>query len=360
MNREFFEKRYELNLANEVTTTTARGTSFTGYSNIGVVFSGQLSDAAKAEMKFVGAVEEAKLAPGFGQYLARYRNVYPADTDMSFTAGEPTVSAVGYYGTNHIEGVHITPTQQAIGAKIQWGANRSNIQNLIMDKMEELSLGMAYKVERYIADGISGATAMTNTTRGATVLYAGDKTAASSLIATDTLSVDLVNEAETRLKDWDAYYWNSGVFTLASIKKNPWVNSATDPFVLMISPEMERNLRKSSQFINAAEYGGREVLLSGEIGRLDLFGIRVIVSQFIPKKLKNTEGFDGTTNTVTNTACAILMKGRAAYTFVWGQEPEFKTQPDVDYTSDKLVLWSTYAGSVVHGDAIVKLIVATK
>lgn len=360
MNREFFNQRETLNLDNEVTTTTSRGTSFTQYSNQGVMYSGQISDAAKAELRFLSAVEEAKVLPGMSQYIARYRNVYPSEDDVTFTTGEPTSSAVTYYGTSHKDGVAITPSQVSVGAKIQWGAELSNLDNLIMDKMDELSTAMSYRIESKIASDLADATDMTNTTLGATVLFGGNKTSSDELTSSDTLSVELINDAETRLKDRDAYYWNSGVHTLASIKKNPWNHTNTDPFVLIIGPEQERVLRNSSQFINAAEYGGREVLLNGEIGRLDLFGMRVVVSQFVPKKNANVEGFDGNTNTDTNTACCFVMKGRAAYTFAWGKEPEFRTHPDVDYTSDKLVLWTKYEGEVVHGDAIVKLIVATK
>lgn len=360
MNREFFEQaRKQLNLTSEVTTTTSRGSSFTGYTQQGVMYSGQISDGAKANLKFLSAVEEVKVLPGMGQYNARYRNYYPSDTDVTWTAGEPT-SAITNYGGNHIDGVLITPSQQSVRATILWGAELSNLNSLMQDKMDELSVALSYKIERYISDALAAASDMTNTTLGATVLYANDLTAASSLTSSDTISVELLNEAETRLKDWDAYYWNSNVFTLATVKKNPWVNETTDPFVAVIGPEQERALRNSSQFINAAEYGGREVLLTGEIGRLGLFGTRIVMSNFIPRKLKNVESWDGTTNTTTNLAMCFLMKGRAAYTFAWGKEPEFVTQKAAEVTSDYLVLWTKYAGSVVHGDAIVKMIVATK
>jgi len=361
MNREFFEQRYKLNLSGEVTTTTARGSSYTGYTQMGVMYSGQISDGAKANLRFLSAVEEVKVLPGNSQYIARYRDYYPSDTDVTWTSGEPT-SAITNYGTNHKDGVTITPAQQSVRSTILWGAELANLNNLMMDKMDELSTALSYKIEAYISAALAAATEMDVSTLGATLLYAGDKTQSSDLTAADTLDVTLVNEAETRLKDWDAYYWSAvgGTFTLASVKKNPWVNEGTDPFVLIIGPEQERCLRNSSQFINCAEYGGREVLLTGEIGRLDLFGVRVVVSNFVPKKLKNVAAWDATTNTVTNQAMCFLMKGRAAYCFAWGKEPEFVTQKAAELTSDYLVLWTKYAGSVVHGDAIVKLVVATR
>ena len=67
MNRQFFDEyrkgRY-LNLA-DVSSTTARGTSYTGYRNQGTMFSGQLSDAAKAVLVALSSVEEAKVGELF-------------------------------------------------------------------------------------------------------------------------------------------------------------------------------------------------------------------------------------------------------------------------------------------------------
>ncbi|MGV9141312.1 MAG: hypothetical protein ACOC1X_00075 [Promethearchaeota archaeon] len=66
MNRQFFDefrKSKYLNLS-DVRSSEARGSSYTGYSNQKTFFSGEISDAAKAELVALSSVEEVKLAPG--------------------------------------------------------------------------------------------------------------------------------------------------------------------------------------------------------------------------------------------------------------------------------------------------------
>jgi hypothetical protein len=49
------------------------------------------------------------------------------------------------------------------------------------------------------------------------------------------------------------------------------------------------------------------------------------------------------------------MKGRAAYTFVWGRTPQFLPW-NKDWADMRgITLVCDYAGSIVHADAIVKI-----
>ncbi|MHA1676581.1 MAG: hypothetical protein ACTSU6_05325, partial [Candidatus Njordarchaeales archaeon] len=141
MNRKFFDQfstAQYLNLS-DVSSTTARGSSFTGYTNQGTMYSGQLSDAAKARLIALSAVEEAKVLPGNYQYIARYRTLYPDTDAVTFTSAEITSGSVEEFNTNYKDGVTITPVQKAVGTSIQWNANRNNIYDLMKDKQEELS-----------------------------------------------------------------------------------------------------------------------------------------------------------------------------------------------------------------------------
>jgi N4-gp56 family major capsid protein len=254
------------------------------------------------------------------------------------------------------DGVLITPSPYYAAAAITGYGARTNLNDLIRDKMDELSFALADKVDKYIADALAAATATTSTVAGATTLYGGVATADSGLIAGNILTTELINRAETILAGRKAYYYNGGVFTASSGVKNPWRNDNTDPFVLMINQPQKKALRDSSQFVNAAEYGNRVVISSGEIG--DYLGIRVICSNNTPSVGIGGTAFDGgAVTTVAATRC-LLMKGRAAYAFVWGRMPTFTPWADPRYDQVGFSLVCDYAGSIVHADAIVNIDVA--
>ncbi len=355
MNRQFFSefdsKKY-LTLS-DVSSTTARGASFTGYSNQKTFYSGQMSDAAKAQLVALSAVEEAKLPKGNFQYLARYRTVYPDTDAVTFTAGENTSTAVDEFNTNYKTGETIEPTQQSVGVALQWNANRNNIYDLMKDKQDELSYSLATKIETYILSdatyGLVSATLATSSARGASLLFGGTATTDATIAAGDVMTYDKIVDGKVRIGSIKQYYWSAGVEGTSSQNKNPWANEPTDPYVLIIGPEQEGSLLKDSQFSNFMQYGGQEPLLNGEIGKIS--SVKIVVSQYIPRTAAAGTAWDGSTAAVNLTRC-ILMKGRAAYTFVWGQSPTFAMDKEIMYTKDTMVLWTTYAGAVVHDDAI--------
>ena len=282
---------------------------------------------------------------------------------MTFTAGEPS-SDVQEFNTNYKDGVIIEPTQQSVQTYVQWNANRNNIYELMRDKQEELSYALATKVETFILQdatyGLITATVPTATgSRGALTIYGGGNTSDAAISAGDGLTTAMVNEANTRLRSRVQYYRSGGYGALAqsSFYKNPWRNEKTDPFVLILGADQTRNFLDSSQFISADQYGGREPLLNGEIGKI--FSVRLVESQFLPTKTSGTSSWDGSGNATTDLTRCILMKGRAAYTFVWGQEPTFVMGKKLERTKDQMVLWCTYNGKVVHDDAVIFLDVAT-
>ncbi|MFW5902830.1 MAG: hypothetical protein ACOCTT_03010 [archaeon] len=366
MNRLFFDefrKSKYLNLS-DVSSTTARGTSYTGYSNQKTFYSGQLSDAAKSELVALSSVEEAKLPKGHFQYLARYRTIYPDADAVTFTSGEPTGSDVEEFSENYKKGVTIEPEQKSVQSYVQWNANRNNIYELLRDKQEELSYALATKVEKFIlqddSNGLLSATVPTDdSSRGALVIYGGNNTSDTAISSGDGLTVTMLNEAKTRLRSRVQYYRSGGYGALekSSVYKNPWKNEKTDPFVCIIGPDQTRNFLDSSQFTNADQYGGREPLLNGEIGKI--FNIKIVESDYLPTKSSGDSAWDGSGNASTELTRCVLMKGRAAYTFVWGQEPTFEMGKVLERTKDQVVLWTTYSGAVVHDDAIIFMDVAT-
>lgn len=353
MNTKFFSdfaKSKYLNLS-DVSSTTARGSSNTVYSNQKIQYSGALSDAAKAQLVALSAVEESKLSAGMYQYMARFRDVY--NDSVTFSTGENTSSAVTEYATNHKDGQVITPTQVSVGTAIQWNADRTNINELMRDKQDELSYGLATRIEKLILQdttyGILSATLADSTSRGASLLFGDDATSDTTIAAGDVLTYAKIVDAKVRVSSVRQYYWTGGAEAVSAASKNPWSNEPTDPYVLIIGPEQEGSLLKDSQFSTYEKYGGQEPLLNGEIGKIS--SVKVVVSQYVPRTASGATAWDATTASTNLTRC-IFMKGRAAYNFVWGKEPTFDMDKEIMYTKDTMVLWSTYSGAVVHDDAI--------
>lgn len=342
------------NFANEVTSTTARGTSFTGYRNQGVDWQGDLSDAARDAMYWLDAVDVTSLDEGFSQKIITKRKYYATQGDISFDTTEATTSDISNFGTNLVDGVYITPTPYSKDAIVTNFGDRGNIRSLLQDKRDELSFGLSDLIDYTISRAIGDATETTSTVAGAMTLYGGDATSDATLETGDVLTTELINEAEALLSGRKAYYWNSGTWTLSSGTKNPWRSEIDrDPYVLMINQRQKQALRNSSQFTNAAEYGNRVVISSGEIG--EYLGVRVIVSNNTESvAAAGTAPDGGSAPSVAMTRC-ILMKGRKAYTHVWGRKPSF-TPFKKEWRDQKgIVLTCDFAGSIVHADAVIKI-----
>ena len=108
MDRTTFTKVRTANFSGEVTSTTARGSSYTGYMNK-PVWQGEMSDAAKDTMYFLDSVDVRVLPEKQSQYKVPFRNYFPKGSSVSWVTSE-TTSDITNYGTNHIDGVIIEPT----------------------------------------------------------------------------------------------------------------------------------------------------------------------------------------------------------------------------------------------------------
>lgn len=367
MDRTTFAKKYNIaNFSNEMTNTTSRGsTTSTVYSMNHVFWQGELSDAARMTMYWLDAVDVRQMPEKMSQYFVPFRNRYPLSAEVTFDTteiyGDGSHDATNY-GTQHIDGVFITPSPYSKAASISNFAEWHNVRDLIRDKMDELSYALTDKVDNAISLAISGngatagATLTTSTVAGAIQLYAGSATGSAGLASGDVLTPQLINYAEVLLSGKYAYYWNSSTFTKSSGAKNPWKNEPTDPFVLIIGPRQKQALRDSGQFISANLYGDRTVISSGEIG--DFLGIRVIVSNNVQTSAAGATALDNVSTSAVDTTRCILMKGRAAYTFVWGRTPQFLTWEKGWADTRGITLVADFAGSVVHADAIIKIDVA--
>lgn len=345
-------------LSNEVTNADSRGTSGTIYSNQPVYHTGELSEASTKNLVFLSAVFEDKLPENNGQYLARYVALTDSADNITITTSEGISSDLTNTEYTEPLGIYIEPTAKWVQSIIGYVADYKNIDAI--DERQTVSFSNAFSdnVDQYIGSALASATEMSNSVRGAQLVYAGGKTADSGITDGDIMTVGLVNEAETRLKKKEAFYWNSQVLTKSALTKNTWKHDRSDPFVLVIGEDQIKAFRDSDNFMSAEQYGGNEVRLNGEIGKT-LLGTKIVVSSNIPTTTVSAAAWDGTTNTSVDLARCFLMKGTAAYVFVWGQEPTFQTMPSPTRLGTILRLWGMYAGSVLHGDAIIKIDVAT-
>jgi len=102
--------------ANEVSSSTSSGSSFTGYVNQGVKWQGELSDAALDEMLWASVVDVRMLEEGNAQYIVNKRKYFDRASTYSFDETEPTEADISNYGTNLIDAVVIQPAPQYISS----------------------------------------------------------------------------------------------------------------------------------------------------------------------------------------------------------------------------------------------------
>jgi len=127
-------------------------------------------------------------------------------------------------------------------------------------------------------------------------VYGGDATSIATLRDGDVLTPDVIADARVKLRE-DNYV----------------------PAVLVIHPTQEGALMKDSQFTNAEQYGGREVILNGEIGKF--LGVKVIVTTNITAK--TTGDWSASSG---GRVCFMLGKnaqGQWPCTIVWKEKPAY-------------------------------------
>lgn len=130
------------------------------------------------------------------------------------------------------------------------------------------------------------------TTASGSEVFGGDATTVETLETGDVLTPDVMVNARTALRNYNY-----------------------DPAVVVIHPTQEGALLKDSQFTNAAEYGGREVILNGEIGKFT--GTKVIVTTNIAA---------GASFGATGKQCFMIGKnqqGQWPVTIVWKEKPAY-------------------------------------
>lgn len=180
--------------------------------------------------------------------------------------------------------VTVTPVEYGGAFQITRAELDRAFANLLNEKAADAGYALAKaKDQAILTTIIAGAT---------TTLYPNSKNN-SNIVSSDIFETDLIAD---------------GVKSLRVLDRNAKY--------LVIHPYQEARLLKSSDFIDASKYGGREVVMNGEIGKY--LGLRVFVTSLIPTGLGATSV--GSTVTMYK---AVLLGPRA---FVVAQ----KRAPTID------------------------------
>lgn len=338
----------------DTTTSDTRGSSATTYALEPAQWLSEIMSNVKNRWFFTNAIDQYDLADGQKDLVIPKRKKYLTTSDFanSYSAG----AGITATKLNNLDGVRLTPAPDAQLISIENYAIKTNAVNLIKAAKEELTNYASEVVETAVATALKGATMTTTSASGAQLLYGGDATADSGLVAGDVLTPEMISQARTYLMSTKAYYWSSSTKTLSSDSKNAWVSEPSDPFVLFVCPEVAHKLRIDPQFIDASNYGSNEVVMTGEIGKF--VGVKVIESIYVPTAAASATPFDGGSNTAVAIARCLMIKPKKAAAIAWGLKPSLTINPYPREASTDLVLELTYQAKVIYNDAIVFLDVA--
>jgi len=223
---------------------------------------------------FAGKLWKTKVVQ-FGEALRRFDQSCSVYNDL---VGTGAVSLVVPYTTSHKAVDYSTDTQGAgtaverahtaldnmTGVTLTVGTTDFKAGDVTVTKAGEMSsmvnlVGQArYVVAQALAQDVDTAIATAlQSTSITNVVYGGDATGVDSLATGDKLTSSLVADA------------------MEMIEANNFI-----PDQLYIGTKQLRELRKDSQFTNAAEYGSDRVVLKGEVG--EYLGVKVIVTTNAP------------------------------------------------------------------------------
>ena len=156
-----------------------------------------------------------------------------------------------------------------------------------------------YAIVQSTEKDIEGSIVTETETASNNAVYGGDATSAATLESGDILTANVLSDARTALRA-DNYV----------------------PAVTYIAPEQEGSLTKDSQFVNVAEYGGREVVFNGEIGKF--LGFKIIVTTNV-----NAKTVAGASWGADGHLCFAYGKnpqGKWPITLVWKEKPVYSME----------------------------------
>lgn len=225
-----------------------------------------------------------------------------------------------YTEMTNLDSLDITPTWDLGAISITKELVKTSSVELIELAKYMIAEDGEKRVEEAIVTAIEGAT--TNVTFG------GDATSVGTLETGDTITPSLVKISKGQIRALNG-----------------------KPVILAINPEQETDLIQYSDFTNAAEYGGREVVLNGEIGKF--VGLKVIPSTNVNAKTVASDswGADGH-------MCWVLgqnAQGQWPVTLVWKEKLSYTYEYLPRFANHYIYRDASYAAGLVQ-DAFVGII----
>ena len=357
-----------------------RGASVTSYGLQPVNYMKEIVDGAKNEMMIHAWVREETLPAGTHQLSIPKRTAYKgyygstwntagSDIGGSSTGTGPyanTIADLSFDTANNYTNVTAIPMPVILTKALQIFALDTNAINYLEEVKNDLMHDMADRIEFLLAQDLGDATNSTSTVAGAQTLYGGDATSSATLATGDIITTDLIVSAARKLSDLQfgyrasASYGAETIVSIASYRKNPWQNTADDPYVIWIGPAQEEALRKDSQFVNAAEFGRDVIIREGREAPgffAKYIGVYIITSNHMERTAASGTAPDTTTATPACTQC-IMAKPKKALAIVYGKRPEFKAWDYNERHEKRMQVVMYFATVVIHPDAILKIVVS--
>ena len=289
-------------------------TSTTGVSTVqGVVWGQEILEAAQQRMFFEQFALIVDVPKGNKDWELP-RETAPIDFDITSSEGTGrTMTKI-----DNVTTVTFTPATKRFGVAISRDVVRTSQVDMIRHAKRNLVYDAALNIDNDIATALAAAS-------GATTIFGGDATSRATLEAGDVISTDLVAKANRVLK---AVGWQN-----------------RQDFILFIPAICEEVFLKDSQFVNASEYGGNEVVKNGEIGRY--LGIKVIQTEQTPSFADGGSGGNLAGFSV------ILLKAKVSYGLAYGERPFLDSEYEKNEAEFRLYLDMTYQADTLQDNAIV-------
>jgi len=295
------------------TTTAAAGFNSIVTGVVGKVWLKELIAAAKLKMFFAQFAYDATCPKGNKDLAIP---LYTSNLDFEITTTEATTRVMT--AIDNLSTVVFTPTTQKFGVAISSDVVRTSQVDTVRFAREQLIYDAALNIDGAINTAVGAAT--TNAK-----LFGPGRANRAALVAGDILTTDIIAQLNRVLK------------------AQGWFPEPDKPFVLFIAAQQEEALLKDSQFVNASEYGGNEIVMNGEIGRY--LGIKVVSTQNI------TSFADGGGATLAG-HYVYLVKARVSYGLVYGQKPTLDFEYVKNEATYNVYLDMNYQSKVLQGSAI--------
>lgn len=231
--------------------------------------------------------------------------------NQAFTAAALTEGTATPVGTLAYDQVTVTVGEYGLGKQVSILELEYGISGVFNDITSNMGTALAELRDQTILDTLDA---------GAKNTVYADGVTSGSISSSNVFSTDLIAE---------------GITTMRGEKRKAQY--------LVIHPNCENSLLKDSQFVDASQYGGREVVLSGEIGRY--LGLKV---------LSTTHVNSATENSVTVYKNVLL--GPRSFVMAWKRKPRMQWREDsvldraITFAADEA--WGL---SVLNSESIVVL-----